>query len=90
MKEAIVYSCKDFDSEGRYLFLSVIMNQMRYPNNYTHFFSYVLLYLIQNTTSGVGLSLEIEKLFESVLRSRGGPKPVYESMVLDGIPDNMH
>ncbi|GMP24042.1 hypothetical protein CsSME_00001439 [Camellia sinensis var. sinensis] len=38
----------DFDSEGRYLFLNAIVNQLRYPNNHTHFFSYVLLYLFVN------------------------------------------
>ncbi|ORY06821.1 Not1-domain-containing protein [Basidiobolus meristosporus CBS 931.73] len=35
----------DLDSEGRYLFLSAIANQLRYPNNHTHYFSCVLLYL---------------------------------------------
>ena len=33
---------------------------------------------------------EIEKLFESVSRSCGGPKPVDESVVTGGISDNMH
>ena len=31
--------------EGRYLFLNAIANQLRYPNNHTHYFSCVLLYL---------------------------------------------
>ncbi|XP_047948828.1 CCR4-NOT transcription complex subunit 1-like [Salvia hispanica] len=35
----------DLDREGRYLFLNAIANQLRYPNNHTHFFSFVLLYL---------------------------------------------
>jgi len=35
----------DLDSEGRYLFLNAIANQLRYPNNHTHYFSCVLLYL---------------------------------------------
>lgn len=35
----------DLDTEGRYLFLNAIANQLRYPNNHTHFFSFVLLYL---------------------------------------------
>ena len=30
---------------GRYLFLSAIANQLRYPNSHTHYFSCVLLYL---------------------------------------------
>eukprot|EP01119_Soliformovum_irregulare_P023182 TRINITY_DN8072_c0_g1_i1.p1 TRINITY_DN8072_c0_g1~~TRINITY_DN8072_c0_g1_i1.p1 ORF type:complete len:2236 (-),score=833.72 TRINITY_DN8072_c0_g1_i1:325-7032(-) len=36
---------RDLDSEGRYLFLNAIVNQLRYPNNHTHFFSCVLLLL---------------------------------------------
>ncbi|XP_057476799.1 uncharacterized protein LOC130764518 isoform X2 [Actinidia eriantha] len=35
----------DLDSEGRYLFLNAIANQLRYPNSHTYFFSFVLLYL---------------------------------------------
>ncbi|KAF5959836.1 hypothetical protein HYC85_001045 [Camellia sinensis] len=124
----------DFDSEGRYLFLNAIVNQLRYPNNHTHFFSYVLLYLFVNANQEIiqeqitrvllerlivnkphpwGLLItfieliknpkynfwsrsftrcapEIEKLFESVSRSCGGPKPVDESIVYGGIPDSMH
>jgi hypothetical protein len=35
----------DLDTEGRYLFLNAVANQLRYPNNHTHYFSFVLLYL---------------------------------------------
>ncbi|GFZ15188.1 transcription regulator [Actinidia rufa] len=35
----------NLDSEGRYLFLNAIANQLRYPNSHTYFFSFVLLYL---------------------------------------------
>ena len=35
----------DLAAEGRYLFLNAIANQLRYPNNHTHYFSCVLLYL---------------------------------------------
>lgn len=31
--------------EGRYYFLGAMANQLRYPNNHTHYFSYALLYL---------------------------------------------
>ena len=30
---------------GRYLFLNAIVNQLRYPNSHTHYFSCTLLYL---------------------------------------------
>ncbi|CAI9101327.1 OLC1v1038621C1 [Oldenlandia corymbosa var. corymbosa] len=120
----------DLDTEGRYLFLNAAANQLRYPNNHTHYFSFVLLYLfaesnqemiqeqitrvllerlIVNRPHPWGLLItfieliknprynfwsrgftrcapEIEKLFESVSRSCGGPKPVEDG----GIPDNMH
>jgi len=36
--------------EGRYLFLNAIANQLRYPNNHTHYFSCVLLYLFSEAT----------------------------------------
>ncbi|XP_059666940.1 uncharacterized protein LOC132312554 isoform X2 [Cornus florida] len=124
----------DLDTEGRYLFLNAIANQLRYPNNHTHFFSFVLLYLfveanqeiiqeqitrvllerlIVNRPHPWGLLItfieliknpkynfwgrsftrcapEIEKLFDSVSRSCGGPRPVEESMISGGIPDNIH
>ncbi|GIX80669.1 CCR4-NOT transcription complex subunit 1, partial [Caerostris extrusa] len=35
----------DSDTEGRYLFLNAIANQLRYPNSHTHYFSCTLLYL---------------------------------------------
>lgn len=35
----------DLDTEGRYLFLNAIANQLRYPNSHTHYFSCLLLYL---------------------------------------------
>ena len=33
------------NNTGRYLFLNAIVNQLRYPNNHTHYFSCVLLYI---------------------------------------------
>ncbi|KAI3965367.1 hypothetical protein MKX01_042848 [Papaver californicum] len=120
----------DLDTEGRYLFLNAVANQLRYPNNHTHYFSFVLLYLfaeanqeavqeqitrvllerlivnrphpwgllitfielIKNprynfwTCSFTRCAPEIEKLFESVSRSCGGPKTPDESLISDGIP----
>uniref|UniRef100_A0A1D1XGX4 CCR4-NOT transcription complex subunit 1 n=1 Tax=Anthurium amnicola TaxID=1678845 RepID=A0A1D1XGX4_9ARAE len=35
----------ELDTEGRYLFLNAVANQLRYPNNHTHYFSFVLLFL---------------------------------------------
>ncbi len=46
----------DLDTEGRYLFLNAIANQLRYPNNHTHYFTSVLLYLFAeaNQVQGQG------------------------------------
>ncbi|VFQ85948.1 unnamed protein product [Cuscuta campestris] len=124
----------DLDTEGRYLFLNAVANQLRYPNTHTHYFSFVLLYIFSESKQEViqeqitrvllerlivnrphpwGLLItfieliknprynfwsrsftrcapEIEKLFESVSRSCGGPKPVDDSIVSGGLTDNMH
>jgi CCR4-Not complex component, Not1 len=32
-------------TQGRYLFLNALANQLRYPNSHTHYFSCVLLFL---------------------------------------------
>jgi CCR4-NOT transcription complex subunit 1 len=132
----------DLDTEGRYLFLNAIANQLRYPNNHTHYFSFILLYLfaeshqfafnigeqeviqeqitrvllerlIVNRPHPWGLLItfieliknprynfwsrsftrcapEIEKLFESVSRSCGGPKPVEDGVVTGGGLSDMH
>ena len=36
---------KELDPEARYYFLGAIVNQLRYPNSHTHYFSYALLHL---------------------------------------------
>ncbi|KAJ1462545.1 CCR4-Not complex component, Not1-domain-containing protein [Pelagophyceae sp. CCMP2097] len=41
----------NLDAEGRYFLLNAIANQLRYPNNHTHYFSCVLLYLFAEATS---------------------------------------
>ncbi|KAJ7950880.1 putative CCR4-NOT transcription complex protein [Quillaja saponaria] len=124
----------DLDTEGRYLFLNAVANQLRYPNTHTHYFSFILLYLFAESNQEIiqeqitrvllerlivnrphpwGLLItfieliknprynfwnrafircapEIEKLFESVSRSCGGPKPVDESMVSGWVSDGPH
>jgi CCR4-NOT transcription complex subunit 1 len=42
----------DLDTEGRYFFLNTVANQWRYPNNNTHYFSCVLLYLFTEVNQG--------------------------------------
>ena len=39
---------KELHPEARYYFLNAIVNQLRYPNSHTHYFSYALLHLFGN------------------------------------------
>jgi CCR4-NOT transcription complex subunit 1 len=39
------YLVRTLDPEGRYHLLNAIANQLRYPNNHTHYFSCVMLFL---------------------------------------------
>lgn len=43
--DVFVHLVNKVDAEGRYYILNAIANQLRYPNNHTHFFSCVLLVL---------------------------------------------
>lgn len=45
----------ELDTEGRYLFLNAIANQLRYPNTHTHYFSFILLYLFAESNQ-VGIT----------------------------------
>lgn len=52
----------DLDTEGRYLFLNAVANQLRYPNTHTHYFSFILLYLFaeSNQVWNVLFSISLE------------------------------
>lgn len=43
----------DLDSEGRYLFINAIANQLRYPNSHTHYFGCALLNLFSEANTEV-------------------------------------
>lgn len=53
------------DTEGRYLFLNAIANQLRYPNSHTHYFSSAILYLF-----AVAASEQIQEQITRVLVER--------------------
>ena len=53
----------DMDTEGRYLFLNCIANQLRYPNSHTHYFSCCLLYLFAEANT--------EAIQEQITRYKG-------------------
>jgi CCR4-NOT transcription complex subunit 1 len=70
---------KQLDAEGRYLFLNSLTNQLRYPNNHTHFFSWIILYLfsevhIDNNSSNQDLQEQITRvLLERLIVFRPHP-----------------
>jgi len=43
----------NLDAEGRYVFFNAIANQLRFPNNHTHYFSFVLLFLFSEASHEV-------------------------------------
>ena len=63
----------DLDTEGRYLFLNAIANQLRYPNNHTHYFSCVLLYLFAEATQEVIQEQITRVLLERLIVNRPHP-----------------
>ncbi|CAG0881491.1 unnamed protein product [Cyprideis torosa] len=63
----------DLDSEGRYLFFSSMVNQLRYPNSHTHYFSAALLYLFLETNSEQIQEQITRVLLERLIVSRPHP-----------------
>ncbi|KAK3820433.1 MAG: CCR4-Not complex component, Not1-domain-containing protein [Benniella sp.] len=63
----------ELDSEGRYLFLSAIANQLRYPNSHTHYFSRVLLYLFFEATQETIKEQITRVLLERLIVNRPHP-----------------
>ncbi|KAF9939083.1 hypothetical protein BGZ65_011619, partial [Modicella reniformis] len=63
----------ELDSEGRYLFLSAIANQLRYPNSHTHYFSRVLLYLFFEATQEAIKEQITRVLLERLIVNRPHP-----------------
>ncbi|XP_074578118.1 uncharacterized protein LOC141834681 isoform X2 [Curcuma longa] len=64
----------NLDSEGRYLLLNAIANQLRYPNNHTHYFSFVLLYLFAESKQNSSIQEQITQvLLERMIVNRPHP-----------------
>ena len=83
----------DLDTEGRYLFLNALANQLRYPNNHTHYFSCVLLYLFseaKQVMSRVRLNLESQiaalQQWQWGIFVKGSPKEIDASITDSSIP----
>merc|ERR1712032_183241 len=61
------------DSEGRYYFVNAIANQLRYPNNQTHYFSCVLLLLFGRTRKEILQEQITRVLLERLIVQRPHP-----------------
>ncbi|KAG0199082.1 hypothetical protein BGX28_007595 [Mortierella sp. GBA30] len=61
------------DSEGRYLFLSAVANQLRYPNSHTHYFSRVLLFLFYEASEETIKEQITRVLLERLIVNRPHP-----------------
>ncbi len=63
----------DLETEGRYLFLNCIANQLRYPNSHTHYFSCTLLYLFAEANSEAIQEQVTRVLLERLIVNRPHP-----------------
>ncbi|GAB4861940.1 hypothetical protein Ancab_037195 [Ancistrocladus abbreviatus] len=63
----------DLDTEGRYLFLNAVANQLRYPNNHTHYFSFILLYLFSEANQEIIQEQITRVLLERLIVNRPHP-----------------
>uniref|UniRef100_T1DC70 CCR4-NOT transcription complex subunit 1 n=1 Tax=Cupiennius salei TaxID=6928 RepID=T1DC70_CUPSA len=63
----------DLDTEGRYLFLNAIANQLRYPNSHTHYFSCTLLYLFAEANTEAIQEQITRVLLERIIVNRPHP-----------------
>ncbi|CAG8484109.1 12575_t:CDS:10 [Ambispora gerdemannii] len=63
----------NLDSEGRYLFLSAIANQLRFPNSHTHYFSCILLYLFAESNQEFIKEQVTRVLLERLIVNRPHP-----------------
>ena len=63
----------DLDSEGRYLFINAIANQLRYPNSHTHYFGCALLNLFAEANSEAIQEQITRVLLERLIVNRPHP-----------------
>eukprot|EP01083_Nonionella_stella_P068938 183388_1 len=63
----------ELDEEGRYYYLNAVANQLRYPNNHTHFFSWVLLVLFNDAQEEIIQEQITRVLLERLIVHRPHP-----------------
>ncbi|KAI9272225.1 CCR4-Not complex component, Not1-domain-containing protein [Helicostylum pulchrum] len=71
--EIFQYLLNELDSEGRYLFVSAVANQLRYPNSHTHYFSCVILYLFAENNKEIVKEQITRVLLERLIVNRPHP-----------------
>lgn len=71
--ELFLHLAVNLDNEGRYVFFNSIANQLRYPNNHTHYFSCVLLFLFQEAQQEVVQEQITRVLLERLIAHRPHP-----------------
>merc|ERR1712137_1191660 len=71
--EIFMHLARNFDYEGRYLFLSAVANHLHYPNTHTHYFSCVLLYIFAETPDEVVREQITRVLLERLIVHRPHP-----------------
>eukprot|EP01125_Pyxidicula_operculata_P009591 TRINITY_DN3153_c2_g2_i1.p1 TRINITY_DN3153_c2_g2~~TRINITY_DN3153_c2_g2_i1.p1 ORF type:complete len:927 (+),score=235.20 TRINITY_DN3153_c2_g2_i1:216-2996(+) len=67
------YLASQLDNEGRYCLFNAIANQLRYPNNHTHYFSCVLLYLFAESKQEIVQEQITRVLVERLIVHRPHP-----------------
>lgn len=63
----------DLNPEGRYVYLNAIANQLRYPNNHTHYFSCVLLFVFAEAGEDAVKEQVTRVLLERLIVNRPHP-----------------
>lgn len=71
--EIFQHLATELDTEGRYLFLNSVANQLRYPNTHTHYFSCVLLYLFAEARQEIVKEQITRVLLERLIVNRPHP-----------------
>ncbi|KAJ6249603.1 ccr4-not transcription complex [Anaeramoeba flamelloides] len=71
--QILIYLANNWYCQPKYLFINSIVNQLRYPNSHTHFFSFIILYLFSETQSDELKELIIRVLLEKLIVHRPHP-----------------
>ncbi len=61
---------RDLRPEARYHFISTLVNQLRYPNSHTHYFSYALLHLFGCSYDKASTAVDVQQQMTRVLLER--------------------